>query len=212
MADAPKNSMPADRRAEIIAKATDAFVAAGYAGTSMSDLARAVGVQKASLYHHFPSKEALFVACVTEGYEGTVRQLEAIRSDETLTDLDRIRAAIEEIYRVNLTTPAGRMAPLIAEVASTIPEVARTFHGGFMARSYATMIGMIEDGIARGSFAPIDLLGVQHLIFGPIITLALSREMTASFPDRDTIYPVDSIRDSHIDLILRLLSGTGAPK
>jgi AcrR family transcriptional regulator len=204
-------SPTSDRRSEILARATEAFVTHGYAGTSMADLARAIGIQKASLYHHFPSKEALFVACVTEGYEGTVRQLEAIRSDDALTDLARIRTAIEEIYRVNLTTPAGRMAPLIAEVAPTIPEVAQTFHGGFMARSYATMIGIIEDGIARGSFAPIDTLGMQHLIFGPVITLALSREMTASFPDRDTIYPVDRIRDTHIDLILRLLTGTGAP-
>jgi hypothetical protein len=68
---------------------------------------------------------------------------------------------------------------------------------------------MIEDGIARGSFARVDPLGMQHLIFGPVITLALSREMTASFPDRDALYPVDRIRETHIDLILRLLTVQG---
>jgi AcrR family transcriptional regulator len=194
-----------DRRGDILARATEGFVAHGYAGTSMADLARTVGIQKASLYHHFPSKEALFIACVTEGYEGAVRRLEEIRSDDTKSDCDRIRAAMEEIYRINLTTPVGRMAPLIAEIAATIPEVARAFHSGFIARHYATVTGMIEDGIARGSFVSIDPLGMQHLIFGPVITLALSREMTASFPDRDDIYPIDRIRETHIDLILRLL-------
>jgi AcrR family transcriptional regulator len=196
-----------DRRAEIVLRATEAFVTHGYSGTSMSDLARAIGIQKASLYHHFPSKESLFVACVTEGYDGAVLRLEAIRLDPDLTDADRIRSAMDEIYRINLTTPAGRMAPLIAEIAPKIPEVAHTFHSGFIARHYATVTGMIEDGIARGSFAPIDTLGMQHLIFGPVITLALSREMTASFPDRDTLYPIDRIRQSHVDLILRLLTG-----
>jgi hypothetical protein len=49
---------------------------------------------------------------------------------------------------------------------------------------------------------------MQHLIFGPVITLALSREMTATFPDRDALYPVDRIRETHIDLILQLLLGT----
>jgi AcrR family transcriptional regulator len=197
------------RRAEILARATEAFVSHGYAGTSMADLARAIGIQKASLYHHFPSKEALFIACVTEGYEGAVRRLEAIRSDNAMADPERIRAAMEEIYRINLTTPVGRMAPLIAEIAATIPEVAHAFHSGFIARHYATVTGMIEDGIARGSFAAVDPLGMQHLIFGPVITLALSREMTASFPDRDALYPVDRIRETHIDLILRLLTGQG---
>lgn len=206
MADVQTNSMQPDRRAEIIAKATAAFVAQGYAGTSMADLARVVGVQKASLYHHFPSKEALFVACVTEGYDGAARRLEAIRTDPALAGPDRIRAAMEEIYRINLTTPVGRMAPLIAEVAATIPDVAQAFHGGFIARHYATVTGMIEDGIKNGCFAPIDTLGMQHLIFGPVITLALSREMTAHFPDRDVLYPVNRIRESHITLILQLLT------
>lgn len=194
------------RRADILERATEAFVSHGYAGTSMADLARAIGIQKASLYHHFPSKESLFVACVTEGYDGAVRRLEAIRSDDAITDPARIRAAMEEIYRINLTTPVGRMAPLIAEIAATIPEVAQAFHSGFIARHYATVTGMIEDGIARGSFAHVDPLGMQHLIFGPVITLALSREMTASFPDRDALYPAGRIGETHIDLILRLLT------
>jgi AcrR family transcriptional regulator len=201
-----KEKSQVTRRDDILFQATDAFVTHGYAGTSMSDLARAIGIQKASLYHHFSSKQALFIACVTEGYDGAVRVLTAIRKDATLSDPERIRAAMEEIYRINLTTPAGRMAPLIAEVAPTIPEVAEAFHGGFISNTYAAVTGMIEDGIARGSFAPIDTLGMQHLIFGPVITLALSREMTARFPDRDAIYPVDRIRESHIDLILRLLT------
>jgi len=195
-----------DRRGDILALATEAFVTHGYAGTSMADLARVIGIQKASLYHHFQSKQALFVACVTEGYEGTVRRLEAIRADASLSDPARIRAAMEEVYRINLTTPVGRMVTVIVEVAPTIPEVAQAFHGGFIARHYAIVTGMIEDGIARGSLAAIDTLGMQHLFFGPVITLALSREMTACFPDRDELYPVDRIRETHIDLILRLLT------
>lgn len=194
------------RRQDILDQAVGIFLDQGYAGTSMADVARAIGMQKASLYHHFPSKEALFIACVTEGYEGALKRLEGIRADDSLTDAVRIRTAMEEIYRVNLTTPVGRMAPMIAEVAPTIPEIARAFHGGFIARHYALVTGMIEDGITRGSFAPLDPLGLRQMIFGPVIFLAMEREMTADFPDRDTLNPVDRIRESHIDLILRLLT------
>lgn len=137
-----------------------------------------------------------------------MRRLDALRADATLGDAARIRVTMEELYRINLDTDVGRMAPLISEVAQDIPEVAETFHSGFITRQYGIVRGMVEDGIARGSFDTVDPLGMQHLIFGPIITLSLSREMTARFPDRDALYPVDRIRTSHIDLILRLLLGT----
>lgn len=207
MTDPKESPQGPDRRAEILAAATGLFLAHGFAATSMAALARAVGVQKASLYHHFTSKEELFVACVTEGYEATVKRLESLRADASLNDADRIRATMEELYRINLETSVGRMAPLISEVAQDIPSVAEAFHSGFITRQYRIVRGMVEDGIARGSFQPVDPLGMQHLIFGPIITLSLSREMTASFPDRDTLYPVERIRSSHIELILRLLMG-----
>ncbi len=207
-AEIPKGT---DRRADILAAATDLFLRNGFSGTSMAALSRAVGMQKASLYHHFASKEDLFIACVTEGYEATVRALESLRADPDLSDADRVRATMEELYRINLETNVGRMAPLISEVAQIFPSVAQAFHGGFITRQYGIVTGMIEDGIARGSFDRLDTLGMQHLIFGPIVTLSLSREMTAHFPDRDTLYPVARIRASHIDLILRLLLGARAP-
>lgn len=210
MTPSAENVQTPDRRAEILATATGLFLDHGFAATSMAALARAVGIQKASLYHHFSSKEELFVACVSEGYEATVRRLEALRADPEPSDADRIRATMEELYRINLETHVGRMAPLISEVAQDIPSVAETFHGGFITRQYGIVRGMVEDGIARGSFEDVDPLGMQHLIFGPIITLSLSREMTATFPDRDALYPVERIKASHVDLILRLLLGKPA--
>lgn len=206
MADTETPQAPG-RRERILALATDAFITHGYAGASMADLARAVGIQKASLYHHFPSKEALFVACVSEGYEGALQRLEAIRADPALSDAERIRAAMTEIYRVNMTTAVGRMAPLIAGVAPRIPEVARAFHHGFIARTYALVSGMIEDGVARGGFAPVDTVGMRQLIIGPVVFQKMEREMMAAFTDRDALEPVDRMRETHIDLVLRLLIG-----
>jgi AcrR family transcriptional regulator len=206
MAPPKKSDFASQRRDEVLAAATDAFLQAGYAGTSMADLAKAIGIQKASLYHHFPSKLALFVACVTEGYEGTIKRLDEIRTDENLSDLQRIAAVIEELYRINLETPTGRMAPLISEVAQQIPEVAETFHNGFIVRQYEIVRAIIEAGVARKSFAEVDSLGMQHLIFGPIVTLSLSLEMTAKFDNRDELYPVKRIKSSHAELILKLLT------
>jgi TetR/AcrR family transcriptional regulator, cholesterol catabolism regulator len=47
------------RRREIIRAAARLFGAQGYAGTSMRDIAQAVGLLPGSLYYHFPSKDVL---------------------------------------------------------------------------------------------------------------------------------------------------------
>ena len=50
----------------ILDKALELFMEKGYEGASMSDLAAAVGIRKASLYAHFNGKEAIFTRIFTD--------------------------------------------------------------------------------------------------------------------------------------------------
>ncbi|MBX3209930.1 MAG: TetR family transcriptional regulator [Labilithrix sp.] len=54
------------RKEEIVAEATRLFAERGYEGTSMGDLAERVGLRKASLFHHFESKDALYATVLTQ--------------------------------------------------------------------------------------------------------------------------------------------------
>src|ERR671922_2134232 len=55
--------MPRDeRRAQLLAAATDVFVNNGYHATVMDDIAERAGVSKPVLYQHFPSKLELYLA------------------------------------------------------------------------------------------------------------------------------------------------------
>ena len=49
-------------REEILEAAAQIFSQKGYHGTSMQDIAEAVNLQKASLYHHISSKQELLLA------------------------------------------------------------------------------------------------------------------------------------------------------
>ena len=58
------------RKEEIVAEATRLFAERGYEGASMGDLAERVGLRKASLFHHFPSKDVLYATVLTELMSG----------------------------------------------------------------------------------------------------------------------------------------------
>ncbi len=50
-------------RDELATRAVEVFRRRGYAGIGMREMAQELGVSKSALYHYFPSKEALFLAC-----------------------------------------------------------------------------------------------------------------------------------------------------
>jgi len=55
----PTNNQQHNRKDAILDEATRLFAERGYEGTSMADLAERVGLRKASLFHHFASKDQL---------------------------------------------------------------------------------------------------------------------------------------------------------
>jgi AcrR family transcriptional regulator len=63
------------RKEEIVAEATRLFAERGYEGASMGDLAERVGLRKASLFHHFPSKDVLYATVLTELLENVKKAI-----------------------------------------------------------------------------------------------------------------------------------------
>jgi AcrR family transcriptional regulator len=53
-------------RAWILEAALDGFATHGYAGTSIRQIARAVGITESAIYSHFENKQAIFRALITE--------------------------------------------------------------------------------------------------------------------------------------------------
>ncbi len=64
MAKTHKQLQSEQTRQHIIQVAAQMFARKGFFGTSIADLSRAAGLTKGALYHHFESKDALFLAVI----------------------------------------------------------------------------------------------------------------------------------------------------
>lgn len=87
-----------ERRAELVRTAARLFAERGYHGTSMGDIAEAMGVQKASLYSLTESKQQLLYDTVRTGAEAFHAALDGV--DDGAHAVERIRRALRGHLRV----------------------------------------------------------------------------------------------------------------
>ena len=80
------------RRTELVRQAARLFAEKGYHGTSIGDLAAAMGVQKGSLYAHISSKQDLLYETMAEGARAFHAGLDAI--PDQLPATEKIRLAL----------------------------------------------------------------------------------------------------------------------
>ena len=86
------------RRIELTREAARLFAERGYHGTSIGDLAQALGVQKATLYAYIESKEDLLYETMREGADAFHGALDSIPDDLRATE--KIRLALRGHLRV----------------------------------------------------------------------------------------------------------------
>ena len=80
------------RRSELTREAARLFAERGYHGTSIGDLAQALGVQKGSLYAHISSKQDLLYETMREGADAFHAALDVI--PDALPVTEKIRQAL----------------------------------------------------------------------------------------------------------------------
>src|SRR4030081_2520841 len=86
------------RKSQLTREAARLFAEKGYHGTSIGDLAKAMGVQKGSLYAHISSKEDLLYETMREVADAFHAALAAIPDDLPATE--KIRLALRRHLRV----------------------------------------------------------------------------------------------------------------
>jgi AcrR family transcriptional regulator len=189
----------ATRRNELTRQAARLFAEQGYHGTSMEDIATALGVQKASLYHHIESKADLLWDVARDGADAFHAALDAI--DERLPAVEKLRLAL----RAHLSVVSEQL-----DIATVFVREWRYLEGErrdtFLAerRRYEERIrALFQEGV-EGSELRTDLdVGVATLVF----LSAANWAYTWLKPGRDT----DAIADGFFELLLDGMRGYATP-
>lgn len=82
----PKNADGQRTRQAILDAALELFADKGYFGTSLRDVATAVGVRESALYNYFKSKEALFDALILAHEHTKTERMSALADESPIVD------------------------------------------------------------------------------------------------------------------------------
>ncbi len=193
----PRPRRPTGRRDAIVAAAARIFADRGYAAVGMRDVAEAVGVRGASLYHHFASKEEiLYAICLTVTEEPNALNLPLL--DAPGTPAQRlaalVRAHLHHLHRRRTEHVVG-----LHEMAALIPE-----HRAVVDQHRRYYQRRVRDVIAAGVVAGELSVPDPHLATFAVCDMlnGLSNWFHA-----DGELSLDEVADGYVDLIVGRMLG-----
>lgn len=189
---------PPRRRDAIVTAAARFFAERGYAAVGMRDVAEAVGVRGASLYHHFASKEEiLYAICLTVTEEPNAQNLPLLDAPGTCSQrlAALVRGHLHHLHRRRTEHVVG-----LHELAALAPEHRAVVDGH--RRHYQRRVReVIAAGVAAGELSVPD----PHLAAFAVCDVLNG---LSNWFRTDGDLSLDAVADGYVDLIVgRMLGG-----
>ncbi|GAA4546144.1 TetR/AcrR family transcriptional regulator [Pseudonocardia xishanensis] len=138
---------------ELYEHATRLFAERGFAGTSLQDIADALGITRPALYYYVKSKDELLATLVTEVTHGPLDELNALVAGGG--DAEALLRGIVEVIVGRRATQPERFRLLIRSEAELPAELTAAYDEGRRA-VLKVIAGVVEDGVRSGRFRPVD--------------------------------------------------------
>ena len=168
----PGPSQAADVRARIVVEASRLYAAGGYAGLSFGTLAERVGLTKASLFHYFPTKDALATAVLEalgQRLEGRARAWFDAPPASHAARLERALRGLVEFYGDDPVN-AQLVCHGLLDVDRSVRLPARGAESVTVFAEFVRDFGrFLQDGIDAGAFHADRPLGTIVSIGGVVL-------------------------------------------
>ncbi|TYB68443.1 TetR/AcrR family transcriptional regulator [Nonomuraea sp. PA05] len=148
----------------VLAIAVDVFNERGYDGTSMAELARALGVTKSAIYYHVPGKEQLLARALERALDGLFALVADPRAASGAA-IDRLEWVLRQSVRI-LVERLPYVTLLLRVRGNSVTEQAALERR----REFDRFVShLVKEAAAEGSIrADVDPALVTRLLFGAV--------------------------------------------
>jgi AcrR family transcriptional regulator len=182
-----------ETKKRIVLKATQLFVQKGYAAVTMNEVCVASNVSKGSLYHHFPSKDELFLFVVEED---TAQWLQAWedKKKEIFGVQERLYALAEH-YANDFQNPLIRALEEFSRSRAHPEDITKRLVLLYEAASHACR-DLLKEGMDTGYFIKGDLEDYVIIVNGMLEGIGRVSEYSTheKTPDDIKKYYRESVR------------------
>jgi AcrR family transcriptional regulator len=179
-------------RDDILDAAAQVIRQKGFHGASMADIAEAVNLQKASLYHHVASKQEILLELLDRGLDMLIEQVSVV-AGQPLSPDEKLRQMVQTYLRL-LAGNSDLSAVLLFEHRSLeVDQHAR--HIPNRDRFEMLWRDVIEEGVRRGLFTCADTALTVRALMG-----TLNWTLTWYHPDGPL--SIEQISDQYTNLLL----------
>lgn len=179
-------------RERIIDAAFRNFADLGYSGVSMQQIADAAGVTKATLYHHFQDKEALFVQMMREQFGRSQHRLaHSVDSGSTF------REKLVAYGSVLFSAERADLSRLFGDFHRYVADERQAAFWETYERPWTYLEGAISEAMASGELEPGDPTLISQVCFSAFVGQLQIARYGADFP-----YPPPSVAEEIADMLL----------
>ena len=175
----PANNDTVER---ILAAAESLFAEHGFDAVSMSAIGEAAGVSKANVFHHFISKNDLYLAVLRNACRDATQHLDDLGNDQ-----EALAARLQQFARVHLENllEHGQVARLmLRELLSDNPRHGQELAEQVYGEKFSRFVAILRAGQQAGELrADIDPAMVATMLLGANVFFFESREALRHFPD-----------------------------
>ena len=201
MSTQTRRRRPEARPDEILDAALSVFAEQGFTAARVEDIARRAGLSKGAVYLYFPSKEAMLNALVEQSAGALAKAAERLVAVGAPRDPEAALRSVVFMMISAMSDPDISAAPrLVLTEAHRFPDIAAFYRSQVLDTARRAIAGLVEDGVASGTFRPVDTDMLMRCMGGP----CLGHMMLASVFDfhPETLSEPADIADALSDILL----------
>ncbi len=182
-----------ETRNHILEAATHLFSKTGYDATGVAEICQAAGVSKGAFYHHFPSKQAVFMELLNSYLNGIDTGFNLMRQEKQ--DIPQVIIQMAALAG-SLFQSADLHLPIFLEFwtqANHDPHIWEAAIAPY--RRYQSYFAeMIQEGIDQGSLQPVD----ARLAGRVLVSLAMGMLMQSLFDPQVTDWQIEATQSTEL--------------